>query len=117
MITLFQETTDWGDTPVTNGIYHVNAAGNLVGYETPKSGYKEFSKPMKGFNKSGRKFEVVGTREEEADPNVEMWNFAGSKPGVNYVVTRIDGKISCTCPGATYRGHCKHINQVSGAIA
>jgi hypothetical protein len=107
MITILQETTDW----VYSGIYHVNAAGHLVGYQGAGD-YKEFSEPMKRFSKSRRKFKKIGTREEVTESDVESWNVAGSKPGVNYVVTRRDDKITCTCPGATYRGHCKHIAQL-----
>ena len=118
MITMLQETTDWGEARVANGIYHVNDAGYLVGYKGPTTEYKEFSKPMKGFSKARRTFKKVGEYVEAGDEasDVETWNFAGSKAGVNYVVTRNDGKITCTCPGATYRGHCKHISQVEGAL-
>ena len=112
MITKLQETTDWGDTPVTNGIYHVNDAGHLVGYETPKNGYKKFSKPMKGFSKARRTFEIVGTYEDEDEvSNAKTWKFEGSKGNI-YVVTDEDGIIKCTCPGFTFRGKCKHSGEI-----
>jgi hypothetical protein len=111
MITMLQETTDWGDAPVANGIYHVNDAGELVGYKGPKSEYKKFKKPQKRFSKSGRKFEVVGTYEDEEVSDAKTWKFEGSKGNI-YVVTDEDGIIKCTCPGFKFRGQCKHSGEI-----
>ena len=112
MITKLQETTDWGDADVTNGIYHLNDDGHLVGYEGPKTGYKKFKSPMKHFNKSRRKFEVVGKYEDVDEvSNVERIEFTGSK-GNTYFVTVDADKVKCTCPGYTYRGKCKHSDEV-----
>jgi len=36
----------------------------------------------------------------------------GSK-GQTYVVTKIDGKVSCTCPGWAYRKSCKHQDEIT----
>lgn len=114
MITKWQETTDWGDVPITNGIYHLNAEGQLVAYETEKTGFKKFSKPMKRFSKSGRKFKKAG---EYPDPTAndlnsnKTWEFKGSK-GNTYVVTDEDGIIKCTCPGFKFRGQCKHSGEI-----
>lgn len=112
MITMYQETTDWGDAPVANGIYHINDAGHLVGYKGPKTEYKKFSKPMKRFSKSGRTFKKVGTyADADESSNANVTTVKGSKGNV-YTVTEEDGKVTCTCPGYTYRGHCKHVDQV-----
>tara|TARA_R110000822_G_scaffold124722_1_gene259169 strand:+ start:886 stop:1077 length:192 start_codon:yes stop_codon:yes gene_type:complete len=54
-----KEVTVW-DTPVQNHTYIVNDGGNLAGYI--KQGTTEeimFSKPMKQWSKSRRKFEKV----------------------------------------------------------
>ena len=54
-----KEVTVW-DTPVQNHTYIVNNDGNLAGYI--KQGTTEeiiFSKPMKQWSKSRRKFEKV----------------------------------------------------------
>ena len=54
-----KEVTVW-DTPVQNHTYIVNNGGNLAGYI--KQGTTEeiiFSKPMKQWSKSRRKFEKV----------------------------------------------------------
>tara|TARA_B110000977_G_scaffold83086_1_gene111007 strand:- start:2861 stop:3052 length:192 start_codon:yes stop_codon:yes gene_type:complete len=58
MIEYFKEITDWGSyTYVPNHTYMVDKSGHLVGYI--KTGTTEeiiFSKPMKQFSKSRRKF-------------------------------------------------------------
>ena len=115
MITVYHEVTDWGDCPVYNGYYHVNANGDLVGYVGRSGRLKKFKNPMKGFNKARRKFIVVGTYEDEdEDTSGERYEFTGSK-GNTYVVTVRDGDATCTCPGFKYRGNCKHYNEVVGS--
>lgn len=60
VVEVLQEVTDWGDSPVTNGEYHLNAAGQLVGYRpNTDSPVKFFSKPMKLFSKTRRKFKKI----------------------------------------------------------
>jgi len=99
MIQILQEVTDWGDIKIANGIYHVNGAGQLVQYND-----KVFNSPMKQFSKSRRKFVKLGEREEELASHVI--EVKGSKGNVYFVDTE---KNTCTCPGFTFRGACKHI--------
>jgi hypothetical protein len=40
------------------------------------------------------------------------WTFLGSK-GNNYLVIRTKGRYNCTCPGYTFRKHCRHIEEAS----
>jgi hypothetical protein len=78
---------------------------NLVAYvkvNTNEPFY--FKQPIKGFDKRGRKF-VPGninlfTTKKESHARTVI----GSK-GETYTVT----DNSCTCPGYTYRGTCKHL--------
>lgn len=107
MITILQEITDWDQV---NGIYHVNDHTQLVAYQAPGAELKQFKSPMKRFSKARRKFEVIGTY-EEANEAGERFEFTGSK-GNAYVVIVLDGKTRCNCPGFTYRGNCKHVNEV-----
>tara|TARA_R110000803_G_scaffold42597_5_gene91288 strand:- start:3828 stop:4139 length:312 start_codon:yes stop_codon:yes gene_type:complete len=102
MIDILQEVTDWGKYPVSNGIYHVNGAGQLVAYQAPKGELKTFNKPMKQFSKSRRKFVSLGQREEELAAGVVTVQGSNGKV---YIID--DGK--CSCPGFTFRGNCKHI--------
>ena len=55
MIEILQETTDWGNQPVANGIYHVNGAGQLVQHND-----KVFKHPIKQFSKARRTFKKIG---------------------------------------------------------
>jgi uncharacterized Zn finger protein len=63
-----------------------------------------FKQPIKGFDKRGRKFEPgnINLFTEKKDTNAHT--VIGSK-GQTYTVTA----ESCTCPGFTYRGTCKHM--------
>ena len=101
MIEILQEVTDWGDKKISNGIYHVNGAGQLVQYND-----KVFKTPMKQFSKSRRKFTKIGEREEELAPGVITVQGSNGK-----VYTIDDGK--CSCPGYTFRGNCKHVKAVA----
>jgi hypothetical protein len=96
MIEILQEITEW-DSPIHNGIYHVNGAGQLVQYND-----KVFNSPMKQFSKSRRKFTKIGEREEALAPGVKTVQGSNGK-----VYTIDDGK--CSCPGYTFRGKCKHV--------
>ena len=105
MISILQETTDWGKFKVNNGIYHINGAGSLVAYQVNVDAELQVLKsPSKQFSKSRRKFVKLGERPEElASHIIEV---KGSKGNVYYVDTE---KNTCTCPGFTFRGNCKHI--------
>jgi hypothetical protein len=59
-IQILQEITDWGDTPVANGKYHLNENGHLVAYERTDGVMKTFRSPMKQFSKARRKFKTIG---------------------------------------------------------
>lgn len=112
MITMLQETTDWGDHPVKNGVYHVNEHDQLVAYHAPGGELQEYKTPMKRFSKARRKFVVLDTYEEDdVDTSVLRIEFEGSK-GNTYYVTVEDGITQCTCPGYKFRGNCKHVNEV-----
>ena len=101
MIEILQEITDWGKYPVANGIYHVNSAGQLVQHNDTV-----FKNPIKQFSKARRKFVKIGERPEEFSKDIIV--VKGSK-GNTYTIE--DGK--CSCPGFTFRGNCKHVNEVA----
>jgi hypothetical protein len=98
MIEILQETTDWGDDKIHNGIYHVNMKGHLVQYNDTV-----FKTPLKLFSKARRTFEKIGERvDPDIDNNVRI--VVGSK-GQKYMIQ--DNK--CSCPGFKFRGKCKHV--------
>ena len=108
MIEILLETTDWGKYKVNNGIYHVNGAGQLVAYQpNSETALKQYTNPLKQFSKSRRKFKKIGAYPEvHNDPAIVI--VKGSK-GNEYQVDT--DKSTCSCPGYTYRGNCKHVKE------
>ncbi len=77
-----------------------------------------FKRPIKGFSKSGRKFIAVEPSPftvsvSAAVPNPALVRVQGSKPNTWYWVDTEQN--TCTCPGYTFRGACKHIKQLETA--
>ena len=106
-IEILQEVTDWGKYKVNNGIYHVNSAGKLVAYQAnAKEPLQILNVPSTQFSKSRRKFKKIGERPEELAANII--EVKGST-GKTYIID-LDKK-TCTCPGFTYRGNCKHVKE------
>jgi hypothetical protein len=83
-------------------------SNNLVAYI--KSGTTEpfyFKNPIKGFSKSGRKFAAADQSQfKQPEKESNAITIQGSK-GQAYIIDP-EAK-SCTCPGFTYRGACKHL--------
>ena len=80
---------------------------NLVSYI--KRGETEpfyFKKPIKGFDKRGRKFESVTPNPFKVKTSSNLITIKGSN-GKEYTLDP-DTK-TCTCPGFTFRGACKHL--------
>jgi hypothetical protein len=79
---------------------------NLVSYI--KKGETEafyFKKPIKGFDKRGRKFEAV-----KPNPFKESKSNAITVTGSKGQVYYVDAEArNCTCPGFQFRGACKHL--------
>ena len=107
MIEILQEVTDWGKYKVNNGVYHINGAGKLIAYQRNKdSEVQVLNVPSNQFSKSRRKFIKIGERAEELASHIVK--VEGSKGNVYLVDTE---KMTCTCPGFTFRGTCKHIKE------
>ena len=78
---------------------------NLVAYvkvNTTEPFY--FKNPIRGFDKRGRKFQPGNVNLFTQKKASNAHTVIGSK-GQTYTVT----EDSCTCPGFTYRGTCKHM--------
>ena len=93
----------------TGGAFHAHTylvdGNNLIAYvKQGETTAFYFKNPIKGFDKRGRKFEPgnanLFTQQKEAHGKTVI----GSS-GQAYTVTA----ESCTCPGFTYRGTCKHM--------
>ena len=109
-IEILQEITDWGKYKVNNGVYHINSAGKLVAFQANiDSPIQELNVPSTQFSKSRRKFKKIGERPDpktEQDSNIIK---VKGSTGKEYIID-LDKK-TCTCPGFTYRGNCKHVKE------
>ena len=80
---------------------------NLVSYiKKGETAAFYFKNPIKWFDKRGRKFEVVNPNPFKQQKETNAKTVIGSS-GQVYTVT----EDSCSCPGFTYRGRCKHLGQ------
>lgn len=80
---------------------------NLVSYI--KRGETEpfyFKKPIKGFDRRGRKFETVTPNPFKEKSKSNAITVTGSKGQVYSVDAEAH---TCTCPGFQFRGACKHL--------
>jgi hypothetical protein len=68
-----------------------------------------FKNGIKGFSKSGRKFEELKTSPFKVDMTISSVTKVQGSKGDVYEVDKEVG--TCTCPGYTYRGKCKHVEQ------
>jgi hypothetical protein len=99
----YKEITDWTSP---NHTYLLDGT-NLVAYiidGTDDPFY--FKNPIKGFDKRGRKFIELDDNPFEVKVQSALREVKGSK-GNSYFVNDAEG--TCTCPGYTYRGKCKHV--------
>ena len=75
-----------------------------------------FKNPIKGFSRSGRKFEKVSDEIFNMSMNVltpsNIKEVVGSK-GQTYIINLDEN--TCTCPGYTFRGDCKHVKELQTA--
>ena len=93
----------------TGGAFHAHTylldGTNLVAYvKVNETTPFYFKKPIKGFDRRGRKFIPGNITLFNTKKDVNEHTVIGSS-GQAYTVT----EESCTCPGFTYRGTCKHM--------
>jgi hypothetical protein len=69
-----------------------------------------FKNPIKGFDKRGRKFETVELAIDAPAESSNIVEIEGSK-GAKYILDKV--LCTCTCPGFTFRGDCKHVKELT----
>ena len=105
----YKEVTDWGNTSAPNHTYLLDG-NNLVAYiKQGETSPFYFKNPIKGFDKRGRKFVVVKSDIFKAKKVSSTIAVQGSKGQTYYVDPEAK---TCTCPGFTFRGTCKHLENV-----
>jgi hypothetical protein len=104
-----KEITDWGTPSAQNHTYLLDG-NNLVAYikqGTTTPFY--FKSPIKGFDKRGRKFEIVKPNPFKQPKQSNTIAVQGSKGQTYYVDPEAR---TCTCSGFQFRGHCKHLESL-----
>jgi hypothetical protein len=120
----FREITIWNESEyrVPNHTYLLDG-DKMVAY-IPEGGADPFyfKQPIK-ISRSGRKFEEVTPSPfndwekllkahiDVAEPLPFIKKVQGSKPNTWYEVNTAEH--TCTCPGFTFRGDCKHIKELA----
>jgi hypothetical protein len=97
-----RETTDWA-TP--NHTYLLDGTTLVAYIKQGETTPFYFTKGIKHFDKRGRKFVPADKGLFEASASSNLIEVQGSKGAVYYVDPELH---SCTCPGYTFRGKCKH---------
>lgn len=104
-----RETTVWDNVKVQPNHTYLMDGDKAVAYIKWGEGDAfYFKKPLR-IDKRGRKFEALGSNPFTAKIVSNMIRVEGSK-GAVYEIDP-DTK-TCTCPGFTFRGNCKHITEV-----
>ena len=99
----YQEITDW-TTPNHTYLLDGNTLVAYIMQDQTDPFY--FKNPIKGFDKRGRKFIELDDNPFEVTVQSTLREVQGSK-GNSYFVN--DGAGTCTCPGFTFKGKCKHV--------
>ena len=108
-----KEITEWKDGSTANHTYLLDG-DKMVAYI--RKGTTEpfyFKSPIKGFSRSYRKFiELKGVDDPFQAQTIksELIEVKGSK-GNSYFVD--PESKTCTCPGFTFRGACKHLEVIA----
>lgn len=105
-----KEVTQWADGATTVNHTYLFDGDKILAYV--RYGTQEpqwFKQPIK-IDRRGRKFQAVDAMPFHSSFNVftprDVVEVQGSKGAVYYVNTT---EKTCTCPGYTYRGACKHV--------
>jgi len=114
MAEAYRETTVWEGSTTINHTYLLEGDSMIAYMRSQTSVPFYFKKPIR-IDKRGRKFERLDVNPFELVPQVviaqesTVKEIEGSK-GAKYYVD-LEAK-TCTCPGYTYRGTCKHVKEL-----
>ena len=117
MAQAYRETTEWEDGNTNINHTYLLEGDRMIAYIRSQTSVPFYFKNPITISRSKRKFELVEPNPFEATaiPQVvvaqesNIKEIAGSKGTIYYV--NVDDK-TCTCPGYTYRGTCKHVKEL-----
>lgn len=65
--------------------------------------------PLEVWYRLAKKARKEGIRAYRLNDDPRYWAVtSGTRPGVAYEVTVLDGDLLCSCPGSAYYPYCKH---------
>ena len=99
-----QETTKWTDTGTPNFTYLLDG-DKVHAYINGNGEQVYFKKPMT-FSKTYRQFKKLRVIPFDVQVDSTLIEVKGSKGQIYYVDP---DKRTCTCPGFSFRGKCRHI--------
>lgn len=125
MAEAYLETTEWADIRGCNHTYYLEGSKMLAYVRSGTTEPYWFKRPI-DIDRRGRKFQrvddsifknsmgglIIFAQPEPSGP--ELVEVQGSKPGSVYYVNVKEQ--SCTCPGYTFRGTCKHTKELLEAL-
>ena len=111
----YREITEWVDAPDTINHTYLLEGDRMIAYIRSQTIVPFYFKKPITISRSGRKFELVEPNPFEHVPSVvieqqsEVREIEGSRGNKYYL--NVDDR-TCTCPGYTYRGSCKHLKEL-----
>jgi hypothetical protein len=115
MAKAYRETTEWADGNVNINHTYLLEGDKMTAYIRSQTSVPFYFKAPITISRSRRKFELVEPNPFDAVPPVVVpqtslvREIEGSTGTVYYV--NVDDR-TCTCPGYTYRGTCKHVKDL-----
>ena len=117
MAQAYRETTEWADGNANINHTYLLEGDRMIAYIRSQTSVPFYFKQPITISRSKRRFELVEPNPFEltAIPQVvvaqesNIKEIEGSKGTVYYV--NVDAR-TCTCPGYTYRGVCKHVKEL-----
>jgi hypothetical protein len=105
----YKETTVWNDVTNINHTYLLDGDKMVAYIKFGDTNPFYFKSPIR-IDKRGRKFEALTVNPFDTKVKSSIVEVQGSKGNVYYVDP--DDK-TCTCPGFSFRGSCKHILELA----
>jgi len=118
MAEAYKETTVWEDGSTSINHTYLLEGDRMIAYMRSQTSVPFYFKTPIRIDRRGRKFELLEENPFEViaipqvvveQRDVDVVEISGSK-GAKYYLNRI--QKTCTCPGYTYRGTCKHVKEL-----